>query len=320
MHKKAIVFLVVAGLILGLACACEPKAKVEKLGEVEIEILEPDSLKEKALKQWYEDSYRVKFSHNVSHVDGYKYVLICAGEMPTGGYSIDILQARKENGALLFYAKLIGPKEGQKVSQGITYPHVLFRVKEENEISVRVELDIGGSEEKETVNLDRYNGVVGVYIGQADRNFVEIVIDNTVNFPGSEKPVVFKLTGNVKLTPNDLVKLDCVKNEQGQWEIIDIQNLSGGKSTHTAIGKFVGQIDANSVEIKLDGKPYAFRLAGHVKLLTDMMQIAEGTMVEIKYVKDGSLLEIIHLRVIQDPGASRDTTFQQVRGVNERQQ
>jgi|GEM_PF-3077223 len=313
MYKKVAAILVMVGLILGLASACGPKVTVKKLGEIEIEILEPASLKDKALKQWYEDFYRSKFSHDVSHIDGYKYVLICAGEMPTGGYWIDIVKALKENGTLLFYARLMGPQEGEKVSQAITYPHVLFRVKETNEVSVRVELDMGGVEVQKPVSPDRYNGILGVYIGQADRNFVEIAVDKTIDFPGNEKPVVFKLTDEVNFSPNDLVKFDCVKNEQGQWEIIEIENLSRGKTTQNALGEYVGQIDANSVEIIMDGKSFAFRLADHVKLIADMSGIDEGTLVEIKFIEDGRTLEIIDLKAIPDPGVPLDADSQKAK-------
>ena len=300
MREKIIIFLVIAALTAGLASACRTKTTVKKLGEIEIEMLEPGSLKDKSLKQWYEDSYRVKFSHDVSHIDGYKYVLICAGEMPTGGYSIEITRALQENGELLFFAKLVRPEKSDKASEGISYPHALFRIKEKDEVLVRVELDMGGETGDSSVSSYRYKDIRGVYIGQADRNFIEILIDKTVNFPGNEKPVIFKLTSDVKLSPNDQVKLDCVKNEQGQWEIEKIERISGGESVQTSRGRFVGQIDANSVEIIIDGNPMAFRLADQVKVMIDVAGIAEDTPVEISYIHDGSSYKITELRVIPD--------------------
>lgn len=297
MPKKTIVVLVIAMLIIGLAAACGSKPTVQKIGDIEIEMLEPASLKDKSLQQWYEDSYRVRFSHDVSHIDGYKYVLICAGEMPTGGYSIALTKAVQENGELLFSARLVRPEEGAKVSQASTYPHVLFRIKETSEVAVRIVLDLGGAGENESLSPDRYSNISGVYIGQADRNFAEILIDQTINFPGNEKPVVFKLTADVELVPNDRVNLDCFRNEQGQWEIARIEKVSGDESAATARGEYVGQIDANSVEIVINGNPLAFRLSDQVKLMTDLEGIDEGTPVEISYIKDGSSLKITELSI-----------------------
>lgn len=297
MRKKTIIILLIVALIAGLAWACGAKATVKKLGDIEIEMLEPGSLKDKSLQQWYEDSYKMKFSHDVSHIDGYKYILICAGEMPTGGYSIDITNALKENGELLFYAKLVKPEKSENASEGTSYPHVLFRIKEDNEVSVRVELDMGGETGDLSTNSHSYSDIRGVYIGQADRNFIEVLVDKSVNFPGNEKPVIFKLNSDVELSPNDPVKLDCVKNEQGQWEIVKIERISGGEFGEKSRGEFVGQIDANSVEIIIDGNPLAFQLADQVKLLTDLEGIAEGTPVEISFINDDGSMIITELQV-----------------------
>jgi len=277
---------------------------------VEIQIVDPASLKDNELKKWYEDSYKERFTHSVSYIDGYKYVLICAGEMPTDGYNVGITDANKENGTMVFYAKLISPKPEQKTAQVLTYPHVLFRISEKEELTVRAELDMGGFTGTEKTVSDKFVDLQGVYIGLADNNFIEIKLDKNIDLPGDTQPVVFKLTDSIMgsfikgsaeyqdFKENDSVRFDCIKTAEGQWEIIKIEKISGDKKADSITGEYVGQIDANSVEIIINGTPGTFRLDDSVKTFFETNEIEEGTNVAIRYKLEAGMQILTELKII----------------------
>lgn len=295
MTKKLAVLLILVFAVSMSITACRQKSvDTQRIGDIEIQIIDPASLKDKELKKWYEDSYQEKFSHSVSYVDGYKYVLICAGEMPTAGYTVNLTDAVRENGTIVFYAKLISPDAKQMTAQVLTYPHILFRISEKEEITIRAELDMGGVTWIKPASPEEFADLQGVYIGLADNNFIEIKLDKNIDLPGDTQPVIFKLTDSVKsyfdkdsadykgFNENDPVRFDCAKTEDGQWEITKIEKLSvGNKGSIT--GEYVGQIDANSVEIKINGLPGTFRLNDSLKEYFEKNEIKTGTKVLIKY-------------------------------------
>lgn len=296
MTKKLAILLIIVFAISVSIVACRQKsADTQKIGDIEIQIIDPASLKDKELQKWYEDSYRDKFSHSVSYVDGYKYVLICAGEMPTAGYTVNITDAVRENGTIVFYAKLISPDAKQMTAQVLTYPHILFRINEKEEITIRAELDMGGVTWIKPANPEEFADLQGIFIGLADNNFIEIKLDKNIDLPGDTQPVVFKLTDAVKgyfdkdsaeykgINDNDPVRFDCTKTADGQWEISKIEKLSNGIKEGSVSGEYVGQIDSNSVEIKINGIPGTFRLNDTLKDYFEKNEIKTGTKVLIKY-------------------------------------
>lgn len=238
-----IIFIFVLSACFITACG-QKKPENKTVGGVEIQIIKPTSLKDNELKSWYENSYKERFTHNVSYIDGYKYVLICAGEMPTDGYNVSITDAKKENGTIVFYAKLISPKPDQKTAQVLDYPHILFRINEKEEITIRAELDMGGIIGNQGTTSDKYADLQGVYIGLADNNFIEIELDKNIDLPGDTQPVVYKLTDSIigyfskdsadykDFKENDTVRFDCIKNKEGQWEIIKIERISEGSTSN----------------------------------------------------------------------------------------
>ncbi len=237
--RKKLLLPVIIILIFTLAIACGKKEAVpQKIGNVEFETIEPDVLKDEALQQWYEESYKTKYTHSVSYVDGYKYMLICAGEMPEEGYGIKITDAKKEDDFIYLSAKLLSPGQDEEVKQQGLYPHLLLRFTEEAELCLLASLDMTEARDQGENNSDCYGGLIGMYIGQADNNFIEIELAPGVDFPGNDEPVVFKLSEDVKehfqgtgeaqilINENDTVMFDCVKTQQGQWEITEIKSVT----------------------------------------------------------------------------------------------
>ena len=218
--------------------ACnKSKAGTDNYGQVQYEVVDPNTLKDKAINEWYADSYWRDAVHSVNHVDGYEYVLISAGERPTGGYLVNIIKAQKENDVIVFYAKVTPPPQDALVTQAITYPHILVRFQTKEAVKVKAELDT------------------------------------------SEKP----------------------KNpEPGKAAVEDNQNKTAeDQSTYETTGKYVGQIDANSVEITIDGKPQAFRISQQIKDYLEKENIDTGRSVSIKYRQSHIGQEIIAITVLQ---------------------
>ncbi|MDX9871529.1 MAG: protease complex subunit PrcB family protein [Clostridia bacterium] len=169
----------------------EIQVETRKFGNITLGIIDPAKLSDSDLLSWYEASYKEQFSHTVSHIDGYKYVLISAGEVPTAGYSITLLDAKIDNDILVVYAALVSPKAGEQVAQALTYPHILFRLPDKEAATVRVDLDMGSiavtppdSQPAEAKPL------TGVFVGLADANSVEIIIGGT--------PATFFLSESLK--------------------------------------------------------------------------------------------------------------------------
>lgn len=71
------------------------------------------------------------------NINNYNYVLICAGEKPTGGYSIEINSVTLVSpGRIYVDAELIKPSLDSIVTQALTYPCKLIAIKSEGEFNV----------------------------------------------------------------------------------------------------------------------------------------------------------------------------------------
>lgn len=307
---QALTVLVLLALCVSIfLISCGPNVKTLKIGDLEYEQIDPASLKDEVLKSWYEKSFKEKVSHSTNH-KGYKYLLISAGEKPTGGYEIELVKAVKEQSGYIFHAILKTPQPGQQVTQALTYPHILLRVKGEDNVPLRGELDFGGAEVSKNVNEGSFNGLYATYVGQIDNNFIEMVVDPVFGFPEGGQPYAFKLSDTVKkyfasgqdskdLKENDIVRFDCKKTEDGQWEVTEIFNTTAKKVIYgPEKGEYVGQIDANSVEIKINNQPRAFRLSPNIRLQIENSEPKTGQQVVIKYIKPAvGQEELIYLSV-----------------------
>ena len=80
------------------------------------------------LYSWYQDNYKTRGAYFKNH-DGAAYILIAAGEKPTGGYGIDIERLYLEGpGKVVVEADVTSPDPYMMVIQVITYPAVLIRI------------------------------------------------------------------------------------------------------------------------------------------------------------------------------------------------
>lgn len=292
----SLLLLIVLSVSL-LLISCGPNTKTLKIGDLEYEQVDPASLKEDVLKSWYEKAYKEKVSHSINHKE-YKYLLISGGEMPTGGYSIELVQAVKEQNGYVFKAVLKTPQPGQQVTQALTYPHILIRIKGDDNVPLRGELDFSAAEAGDNGDESGYNRLYAVFVGQVDNNAIEMVVDPVFSFPEGGKPFTFRLSDNIRnyfqsggkdqreFKENDIVRFDCIKTKAGQWEVTEIFNTTAKKPIYGPDkGEYVGQIDANSVEININGQPRAFRLSPDLRLQIEKSEPKTGQQVDIKYIK-----------------------------------
>jgi len=227
----ALVFFLNTFIIAGCSQSTNKSGDNEDLS---FKIIDPSMLKDEKLLDWYNSSYKKRGSHSTSGENGYKYLIISGGEQPTGGYAIELVGNEKNNNSLVFYAKLNLPEKGQIVTQALTYPHLLLRIKADEKTTVKAKIEF--PERKPEINQD-YNTASGTFIGQIDNSSVEIVVDESPHFPESDSPRVFRLSEQVKevfdknnanykgVEPNDKIKFDFRKNENGQLEIVNIEKL-----------------------------------------------------------------------------------------------
>ncbi len=99
---------------------------------VEFEIAEKQSIdKNELLLEFYNKNYMTRGIYYVTDKD-YMYVLVSAGEKPTGGYSLDIESVTEVTpGTVYVHAVLHSPEEGSVVTQVLTYPNQMLKFKKE---------------------------------------------------------------------------------------------------------------------------------------------------------------------------------------------
>lgn len=160
------------------------------------------------------------------------------------------------------------------------------------------EPDNKGVQSENTVNIEKYEDIYAVYLGQVDNNSIELIVEPAFGFPQSGEPFTFRLADSVKkyfeagsteqkdFRENDIVRFDCILTGDGQWEITELENTTAEDKVYgPETGSYVGQIDSNSVEIEIEGQPRAFRLSPQIKLQLETNEPRTGQQVEIKYIK-----------------------------------
>ena len=101
------------------------------------------------LKNFYENNYMTKGIYSL--VDGeWMYVLVAAGEKPTGGYSVTIDSITEvSRGTAYIHATLTSPEEGSMVIQVLTYPALMVKFNKGDITDIQWDL-IGDADEPAT--------------------------------------------------------------------------------------------------------------------------------------------------------------------------
>lgn len=162
----------------------------------------------------------------------------------------------------------------------------------------------GEQQESEQTNVKTESGR---YNGQIDANSIEIKI---FGVPEEMDPEAFRLSETIKvefdtykLNTGDTLKFDYIVNEHGQKVItkLEVLNRSSQKpqpsanpvtnNTQTKIdtGRYVGQIDSNSIEIRLSGVPdeisaKAFRLNDSLKANFQAYALQKDDQIKFSFI------------------------------------
>jgi len=99
------------------------------MSQIHYEVIEDRSL----LPQEVQDGLQGKQGGDgltVVESGGATYVLLSAGEKPTGGYSIEVQNVTESAGRIQIHAKVNEPAAGMSVIQMITYPTVIIKLPE----------------------------------------------------------------------------------------------------------------------------------------------------------------------------------------------
>lgn len=124
MKRVAAVFLVVVCTVLLGGCKSDT-AKEEKLKDLEFTVVEEVDQPEQ-LKTMIEEK-KVQ-PMKLSYSDGeFVYIVAGYGEQNSGGFSIQVNELYETENAIYFDTTLLGPNEGDTVSQALTYPYVVVK-------------------------------------------------------------------------------------------------------------------------------------------------------------------------------------------------
>lgn len=219
-NKKIIVFFMIMALSISLFTACSRgKSTSATIGNIDFEMVGSDALTDSQLEEWFNENYKKEDLSSFNFKD-YTYILVGAGEKPSGGYSVEISSVVGEEGSIIINGQVNAPKPDEMVTTALTYPNALIRIpKDSRSISFGEFTNTSIVEDSDEAMEEE-----GVFVGLADSNSCEIIVNN--------EPLVYRLSDDVKetvaeLNQNDQVKFSYNLNEYDQMVIISIQKIKG---------------------------------------------------------------------------------------------
>jgi hypothetical protein len=79
------------------------------------------------IAQWQEANRRSPGQYT-KHEGSHTYLMVAAGERPTGGYTVEVLSVRESGGKLHVAARINAPPPGSMVTMAFTYPTAVIRI------------------------------------------------------------------------------------------------------------------------------------------------------------------------------------------------
>ena len=194
--------------------------------------------------------------------NGLYTMYIGMGEKPTGGYSIKVLSVEDNEGKTNILVEETIPGTDENVSQALTYPYVVIEMKG---ITDRFTIMTTNKDEYKLVNDDELKvlTITGIYQGQIDNNSIEVKIGDS--YMVFRNPEMTTLIAGLK--KDDSVIITYKTSTEGQY-IIESINLANGE-IQIIEGVYQGQIDNNSIEVKIGDSYMVFRNSEMSKFITD---------------------------------------------------
>ncbi len=106
--------------------AMEAKNTIDESIKNKMKIVEEESILE-AAKEWFHEFDKIEGAYVFQH-PGATYIKINSKKRPTGGYSIHIKDYSGEEYHRVIKLEIVEPKEGEIVSQAVTYPSVILEI------------------------------------------------------------------------------------------------------------------------------------------------------------------------------------------------
>ncbi|EOD00932.1 protease complex subunit PrcB family protein [Caldisalinibacter kiritimatiensis] len=270
--KKFSILVFVLILVIGISAGCAFNSQNEKItGELEFETVDISTIENEDVLMWYQTHSKEEgvFYHDT---EDSKFILLAAGEKPTGGYSVEITSVKATNEKIIVNGNLNSPKENEMVTQALTYPSQVIKIQRDERPVVLGEFNNQSQINKKRADVYEEKGI---FIGFIDNNSVEIEIKGL--------PKAFRLSEQIKqqLQKNEpksgqKVQFLYIKNQNEQMEITEIT-----WNQNKEIGTYIGQIDDNSIEMKVNDKTNAYRLSEDVK--ENINKLATGDKVQFTY-------------------------------------
>ena len=105
-----------------------------EVADLDYEIVEEAQIPEE-VKAVIEEKKAADFK-TTYELDGDLYIVRGYGEQETGGYSICIRDLYLTSNAILFDTELVGPRKGEQVSSGPSYPYIVIKTEKRDESTI----------------------------------------------------------------------------------------------------------------------------------------------------------------------------------------
>ena len=124
--KKKICLAVILSLVLALVGCKKEEVAEEKVKDLDFTVLGDDEIPIE-LKQIIEEN-----KHDVAkttYVDmGELYIIVCYGDQPTTGYSIQVNELYETENTITIKTTLVGPVKNEKVLNLVTSPYIVVKL------------------------------------------------------------------------------------------------------------------------------------------------------------------------------------------------
>lgn len=127
-YKKMLFALIFLGVFtVSLLTGCgQQTQEPEKVRDLEFTVVQERELPEQ-LKLLVGEKKSNPFKLTYTGSDAL-YIVQGYGAQPTGGYSVTVKELWLAENAIYFCSELLGPKEGENVSQNMSYPYVAVKM------------------------------------------------------------------------------------------------------------------------------------------------------------------------------------------------
>jgi hypothetical protein len=226
--KRGLWIYVISALLVALvayAVTADKKGKTTG-GEMAYTLIDIDSatfaeMYSGSFREWYDEFNEHEGVHSFSYGDT-TYVLVCAGEKPSGGYLVDNIVLEKGNDEIRVMAIIKVPTG--EVTDQLTYPHQLLAIpKESKNIVVGFFDTVIESELEEKTDS-------GTYVRRIEPDLIEVRISGV---PESIPPRVFRLYEEVDenfdelgLQQGDQIRFIYSKNINQEDVITELKKLN----------------------------------------------------------------------------------------------